>query len=66
MKQFAMAQWQRGRRSLASARQLTETDPDSAASPARASNPADLKLYGVHRFPIVKGKVSHRNRHRNR
>ena len=34
MKQFVMAEWQRGRRSLASARQLTETDPDSAASRA--------------------------------
>ena len=34
MKTFARAEWQRAQRALASARQLAESDPDSAASRA--------------------------------
>ena len=34
MKEFALTQWQRALRTLASARQLVNTDPDSAASRA--------------------------------
>ena len=34
MKEFAAAQWQRAHRTLATARQLADTDPDSAASRA--------------------------------
>jgi len=34
MKQFAAVEWDRARRALASARQLVESDPDSAASRA--------------------------------
>jgi uncharacterized protein (UPF0332 family) len=34
MKEYALSQWQRAVRTLASARQLLETDPDSAASRA--------------------------------
>jgi hypothetical protein len=34
MKEFAAMEWQRGQRALASARQLVESDPDSAASRA--------------------------------
>lgn len=34
MKEFAKAEWERADRALASARQLAETDPDSAASRA--------------------------------
>lgn len=34
MKEFAAAEWQRARRTLASGRQLAESDPDSAASRA--------------------------------
>jgi len=34
MREFAQAEWQRAHRTLASARQLVETDPDSAASRA--------------------------------
>jgi uncharacterized protein (UPF0332 family) len=34
MKEFATAEWERARRALASAEQLIETDPDSAASRA--------------------------------
>ena len=34
MKKFAAIEWERARRALASARQLVETDPDSAASRA--------------------------------
>lgn len=34
MKQFALTEWQRALRTLASARQLVESDPDSAASRA--------------------------------
>jgi len=34
MKEFAAIEWERAQRALASARQLVETDPDSAASRA--------------------------------
>jgi uncharacterized protein (UPF0332 family) len=34
MREFAAAEWERAKRSLASARQLAETDPDSSASRA--------------------------------
>ena len=34
MKEFAVAEWQRATRTLASGEQLAETDPDSAASRA--------------------------------
>lgn len=34
MKEFAAAEWQRAQRTLVSAKQLAESDPDSAASRA--------------------------------